>query len=325
MPSKALIDIYRRQGKRDQLLEVLGKAVISTGNLEPLDDAGKSLVEDTETVNQLVAEALRRRQDAPDSLTAGGALGAALVALAGKRFDEANQLFQHAYDRSDKEDKARVVSAWGIEMLVAEQYDTAAAAFRRAIGDQVSPDRAGQFHFFLAGAEELGGKTDAALEAAGKAAQADPDSARFEARAAWVLYHAKRYDEAEKAHLELLRKYDAKFDDQEVRDVVRDARLVLSNICIQRDDLPQAEEWLEQILDEVPEDVGALNDLGYLWADQNKHLNRALQMVQKAVEGEPDNMAYRDSLGWAYYRLGRFAKRCKSWKNRPWAAKTRTA
>ena len=29
-------------------------------------------------------------------------------------------------------------------------------------------------------------------------------------------------------------------------------------------------------------------------------------MIEQAVEAEPDNAAYRDSLGWAYYRLGRF-------------------
>ncbi|MDP7304011.1 MAG: hypothetical protein QGG09_12980, partial [Pirellulaceae bacterium] len=61
------------------------------------------------------------------------------------------------------------------------------------------------------------------------------------------------------------------------------------------------------VLDEFPEDIGAKNDLGYLWADQGKHLHRALVMIKKAVEAEPENVAYRDSLGWVYYRLGRFA------------------
>ena len=82
--------------------------------------------------------------------------------------------------------------------------------------------------------------------------------------------------------------------------------MVLSNIEVQRGRLPAAEEWLEQVLDEFPEDVGAKNDLGYLWADQNKRLSRALEMCRQAVEAEPDNHAYRDSLGWALYRLGRF-------------------
>jgi tetratricopeptide (TPR) repeat protein len=90
-----------------------------------------------------------------------------------------------------------------------------------------------------------------------------------------------------------------------VRDVLRDARLVLSNISVLENKLPESEEWLEQVLDEFPEDIGALNDLGYLWADSGKHLELALAMIQKAVAGEPKNMAYRDSLGWVLFRLGR--------------------
>ena len=60
------------------------------------------------------------------------------------------------------------------------------------------------------------------------------------------------------------------------------------------------------MLDEFPDDVGASNDLGYLWADQGVHLQRALKMIRHALAAEPDNAAYRDSLGWVYYRLGRY-------------------
>jgi tetratricopeptide (TPR) repeat protein len=43
-----------------------------------------------------------------------------------------------------------------------------------------------------------------------------------------------------------------------------------------------------------------------LWADQGKNLDRSLKMVQTAVDAEPENKAYRDSLGWAFFKLGRF-------------------
>ncbi|MGC3968242.1 MAG: hypothetical protein QM775_12985 [Pirellulales bacterium] len=57
-----------------------------------------------------------------------------------------------------------------------------------------------------------------------------------------------------------------------------------------------------------PTTSAQLNDLGYLWADEGKNLGRALEMVQKAVAAEPENRAYRDSLGWVYFKLGRFAE-----------------
>ena len=80
---------------------------------------------------------------------------------------------------------------------------------------------------------------------------------------------------------------------------------MLSNISVQQHALPEAEERLEQILDEYPDDISALTDLGYLWVDQGKYLQRSLHMIERAVAAEPDNAAYRDSLGWAYFRLGR--------------------
>jgi tetratricopeptide (TPR) repeat protein len=301
-----LIDVYRRQGKIDELLNVLGRTALLTGSLEPLSQVGQALVEDEDTVKRLLAAAHKQRRSDPESLSVGTALGTALVALAADRLDDARPLFRHAFDRADKESKQRVVSTWGLEMFMADEVDEAAAAFRRAISEKVAPDNDATYHFYLAGALELGGHTDAALSAARKAAQLDKDSARYKSRFAWILYHAKRYDEAEEAYEELLEKYDSQYTDADVRDVLRDARLVLSNICIQRDEMLPAEEWLQQVLDEFPEDVGALNDLGYLWVDQNKHLKRSLKMIQIAVDAEPDNVAYRDSLGWAYYRLGRF-------------------
>jgi Flp pilus assembly protein TadD len=82
--------------------------------------------------------------------------------------------------------------------------------------------------------------------------------------------------------------------------------LVLSNLAVLAGDMAEAEEWLEQVLDEYPDDISAMNDLGYLWADQNKHLDQALAMIRRAVEAEPENAAYRDSLGWVLFRLGRF-------------------
>jgi len=60
------------------------------------------------------------------------------------------------------------------------------------------------------------------------------------------------------------------------------------------------------VLDEFPEDAGALNDLGYLWIERGVHLKRGVSMAEKAVAAEPGNPSYRDSLGWGYYQLGRY-------------------
>jgi tetratricopeptide (TPR) repeat protein len=70
--------------------------------------------------------------------------------------------------------------------------------------------------------------------------------------------------------------------------------------------LPEAEGEFRRLLTLDPEFAPALNYLGYMWTEQGQNLNEALEMVNRAVELEPDNGAYIDSLGWAYFQLGRY-------------------
>ena len=69
--------------------------------------------------------------------------------------------------------------------------------------------------------------------------------------------------------------------------------------------IDQAEAEFRKILQVKPDFAGALNYLGYMLADRGVRLNEALQMITKAVEQEPANGAYLDSLGWVYYKMGR--------------------
>jgi tetratricopeptide (TPR) repeat protein len=69
-------------------------------------------------------------------------------------------------------------------------------------------------------------------------------------------------------------------------------------------DLAEAE--FRKLLEGDPDNAGALNYLGYMFADRGVRLQEALQLISKALERDPGNGAYLDSLGWVYYRLGRF-------------------
>jgi len=66
-----------------------------------------------------------------------------------------------------------------------------------------------------------------------------------------------------------------------------------------------SEAEFRKILDADPSNSGALNYLGYMLADRGVRLNDALQMITKALEQDPGNGAYLDSLGWVYFKLGR--------------------
>jgi len=49
-----------------------------------------------------------------------------------------------------------------------------------------------------------------------------------------------------------------------------------------------------------------LNYLGYMIADHTSRLEEALSYVKRAVQLDPANGAYLDSLGWAYFKLGNY-------------------
>ena len=68
----------------------------------------------------------------------------------------------------------------------------------------------------------------------------------------------------------------------------------------------QAEEAFKQVLSSDPQNAVALNYLGYMLADRGVRLDEALNYVKKAIELDPANGAYLDSLGWAYYKLGKY-------------------
>ncbi|WP_423281176.1 tetratricopeptide repeat protein [Enterovirga sp. CN4-39] len=76
-------------------------------------------------------------------------------------------------------------------------------------------------------------------------------------------------------------------------------------------DWPKAEADLKKALELVPDTqpMGksqVLNYLGYSWVDQNINLDEAFKMLRRAVELNPRDGMIIDSLGWAYYRFGRW-------------------
>ncbi len=77
-------------------------------------------------------------------------------------------------------------------------------------------------------------------------------------------------------------------------------------------DPAEAEKVFLKLLALRPNDSATLNYLGYMWADQGVQLERAKEMLEKAVAREPRNAAYLDSLGWAYFRLGQLQRRRKN-------------
>ena len=64
-----------------------------------------------------------------------------------------------------------------------------------------------------------------------------------------------------------------------------------------------------------PDQAQVLNFLGYSWVDQGQHLPEAFAMLEKARALSPYDGYIVDSVGWAYYRLGRYGDATKTLEN----------
>ena len=71
-------------------------------------------------------------------------------------------------------------------------------------------------------------------------------------------------------------------------------------------DYPLAEQCFLKSIDRSPDFAEALNYLGYMWADRGENLERARDLIERALKVEPKSAAYLDSLGWVFYKLGQF-------------------
>jgi Flp pilus assembly protein TadD len=76
-----------------------------------------------------------------------------------------------------------------------------------------------------------------------------------------------------------------------------------------------AVDLYEKALDLDENNATAMNSLGYILADTDMDVLRGLRLCRKAVDKRPQNPAYLDSLGWAYFKSGELLE-ARTWLRR---------
>lgn len=298
-----LCQAYIAKSDWPALVSLLATSLDGNYNLDTISQPLEELVADEPKWDALAAHL---KSLTPDQQPLNERIGISRLYQLASQGDTAWAWAESAFPDLDNQEEARLLMQFGLQAFRDEQEAVAEQAFRSAIKLGLPKSQTSLFYFYLATTLEMQDKTSDALRTAKRAALLDEESALLRSRIPWTLYHAGRTEEAVKEYQTLLEKFADDFENQQTRQVIRDAKRLLSAIAGQKDDMPQAIEWLEQVLDEFPDDTGAMNDLGYLWIDHEKNLGRGFAMIQKAVANEPDNYAYLDSLGWAYFRLGKY-------------------
>jgi tetratricopeptide (TPR) repeat protein len=298
-------EIYRRQGKYDEALDSLKKA------------------------QAMVPDAL----EVPYNI--------AVVYQAQARYDEATKLLQDllkktekpdsSYSQADRNNRAIFIERLGMVYRDQENYPAAVETFRKLIplGDDNARTgyqdvidtyrEAKQWPQATAVAKEAAQKLpndrelrmvlDAQLADTGDPGQplADvrsllkgtPEDRDVYLRLSIMYTRLKRWSDAEEA-LNKAEQLSTKPEDKEYVYFLR------GSTYEREKKYDEAEAEFKKILVANPESAAALNYLGYMNADRDVRLEESLNYIKEAVSLEPTNGAYLDSLGWAYFKLGKY-------------------
>jgi len=183
-------------------------------------------------------------------------------------------------------------------MLEAQgQFDLANAAY-----NAVPPEDPSFFSAEIGRANVLvrAGKTDAAIEVLQQLSKARPEIAMVWTSLGDLFRREQKYAEAVAAYDRAIALLPS---EQPGQWGLYFARGIAHE---QLDNLPAADADFLKALELNPDQPQVLNYLGYSYVERRTNLDEALDMIERAVRGEPDNGAIVDSLGWALYRLGRY-------------------
>ena len=142
----------------------------------------------------------------------------------------------------------------------------------------------------------LQGQLDAARQAIRSAPERGPDDVRLKVQAEAQLL---REHKQPAASYQLLADELQKDPDDE--GLLYDTAMAAERVG----KVDEMERLLRQLIGINPEAANAYNALGYSLADRGVRLPEAKQLIEKAVQLEPDDGYIQDSLGWVEFKMGR--------------------
>jgi len=219
----------------------------------------------------------------------------ALIALELDQYERAEQEFQALVDQGAQIQESRYYLGW-----LAERQDRIEQALQRYAAVD-----SGEFYFDaqlrrarLLGEQE---RVNAGRELVQRLRERyqDPNQvALIEVTEGELLELAGRLEEARQV-------YEGALDDYP-----DNVQLLYANglLAQKMGEFPRFEQTMRRILEVEPDNVNALNALGYTLADRDERLDEAKRLVRRAFELQPDDPAIIDSMGWVEYRLGHTQK-----------------
>ena len=295
----------RQQGKFDQARQELDKArSLSPDNLEipyeqvQLEDA----VGNEDKAIQILQALLKQSEKPQGQYTAGEANNRAVflerlgsIYRNGEKYDQAIEVFKQLValgNRQTARGEGLIVETLRLARQPQKALQEADAAIQKDPGDRT-------LHLLRASMLGEQGHVDEAVQQLKSLLDGKAGDAEIYRAMAQVDSQGKRFAEAEAAAHKAL-ELGAKPEEQEY------GHFLLGSIYEREKKYDQAEAEFKKVLNADPLNAAASNYLGYMLADRGVRLEESVKYIQKALELEPNNGAYLDSLGWAYYKMNRF-------------------
>ncbi|MEZ6123301.1 MAG: tetratricopeptide repeat protein [Planctomycetaceae bacterium] len=331
------VDILNRDAAG--MLNSINKALNARITEEELVPLTTYLQNDEAFAKSVVEEAVRSLKDSSAEQQAGALYFYSQLADKLEMHEQEGQLLQATLDRNPPPALGiEALGRLGLNLYAQEKYAESAEVFRRLLSIPGLPAGEQVMSLYRLSAVEAENENfDGALKAIDMAMKIAPSNPQLTYQQGLIQFQADKLEDAEKtlksavslsagdAALETqslmllgalydqmsrwddaIREYNKLLEKEDLEErSVRRARMRLSNAYVQKGDMAGGEKILEEVYKSDPTDPGVNNDLGYLYAEQNKNLEQAEKMIRIAVDAEPDNPAYLDSLGWVLYRLGK--------------------
>lgn len=297
-----LAAVHRRTNKPKELIDTLVSAFKTDMKIESLNDELAAIAKDEKVLDSVISTGEKLIAEDTPQMTVEGAYILGRLATDAKQTDPALTFYKFALEGkpSGKELALAIYFDYGGLLMDQDSYIESASVFEQGSQDPRLRERHPTLLLFQSMALEYGGKTDQAIDAVLKALKMAPRAGRLRYQEGWIYYHAKQWDKAIPVFEKVIQEFAGD------KDTLRKCQFSLSNIYVEIGELRKGEKILEDVLAEDPEDPSVNNDLGYLYADQGKNLEKAERMIRIAVTAEPENAAYQDSMGWVLFKLERY-------------------